>query len=68
MASTDPVAFTVVWGDVSELPSTQEFRQALEKGSDEVKLEMLRRIVTATLNGSPQVRFTILAWGSLLKA
>ncbi|KAF8336939.1 coatomer protein [Cantharellus anzutake] len=55
MASTDPISFTVVWGDASELPSTQEFRQALERGSDELKLETLRRIITATLNGSPQV-------------
>jgi coatomer subunit beta len=55
MASGDNKCFTVVWEDASEMPSTQELRQSLEKGSDEVKLETLRKIVVATLNGSPQV-------------
>ena len=55
MANSDPSCFTVVWEDTSELPSTQELRQSLEKGSDEVKLDTLRRIIVASLNGSPQV-------------
>lgn len=59
MASTSEAAsFTLVWENASEeMPSTQELRQALEKGSDDVRLDTLRRIITATLNGSPQVRY-----------
>ncbi|KAF9516542.1 hypothetical protein BS47DRAFT_1380944 [Hydnum rufescens UP504] len=53
-SSADPSSFTIVWEDASEVPTTQELRQGLEKGSDEVKLETLRRIITATLSGSPQ--------------
>lgn len=58
MASTSEAAsFTLVWENAAdEMPSTQELRQALEKGSDDVRLDTLRRIITATLNGSPQVR------------
>lgn len=56
-SSADTNCFTIVWEDASETPSTQEFRNALQKGSDEVKLDTLRRIITATLNGSPQVSF-----------
>lgn len=56
MSNTDPLSYTVVSSDHrGESPSTQELRQALEKGSDEVKLETLRTIVVATLNGNPQV-------------
>jgi len=56
MSTTDPLSYTVVADDGrGESPSTQELRQALEKGSDEVKLETLRTIVVATLNGNPQV-------------
>ncbi|KAF8323804.1 Coatomer, beta subunit [Clavulina sp. PMI_390] len=56
MASTsDAASFTLVWDNGSdEMPSTQELRQLLERGSDEVKMDTLRRIITATLNGSPQ--------------
>ena len=57
MSSADATCFTVVFEDPSELPTTQELRTALQKGSDEVKLETLRKIVVATLNGSPHVRF-----------
>lgn len=56
-SSADPSSFTIVWEDASEVPTTQELRQGLEKGSDEVKLETLRRIITVTLGGSPQVCF-----------
>lgn len=59
MSTTDPLSYTVVSDDGrSESPSTQELRTALEKGSDEVKLETLRTIVVATLNGNPQVSQT----------
>jgi len=50
------VAFTLVAeGDAYEhQPSTQDLRIALEKGTDELKLDTLRRIVVSTLNGQPQ--------------
>ncbi|EJD48341.1 coatomer beta subunit [Auricularia subglabra TFB-10046 SS5] len=54
MASADANAFTVVFDDSGEMPSTQELRQSLEKGSDDAKIDTLRRIVVATLNGNPQ--------------
>jgi coatomer subunit beta len=42
--------------DTSETPSTQELRSALEKSSDEDKLDTLRRIIVATINSNnPQV-------------
>ena len=59
MANSDANCFTVVWEDASEMPSTQELRQSLEKGTDEVKIDTLRKIIVATLNGSPQVRTTV---------
>ncbi|GAA5840616.1 hypothetical protein JCM11251_004168 [Rhodosporidiobolus azoricus] len=42
--------------DLLGLPTyqTSDLRAALEKGSDELKLDTLRRIVTMTLNGQPQ--------------
>ncbi|KZS93333.1 coatomer protein [Sistotremastrum niveocremeum HHB9708] len=54
MATTEAPCFTMIWDDASEIPSTQELRSALEKGSDEVKQETLKKIILATLNGSPQ--------------
>ncbi|TKY85337.1 hypothetical protein EX895_005499 [Sporisorium graminicola] len=57
MASSEAIAYTVVAPDPSsdgiEL-STQDLRNNLQRGSDEVKLETLRRIIVSTLNGSPQ--------------
>jgi coatomer subunit beta len=46
----------VVFEDNTEYPSTQELRAGLEKGSDEVKIDTLRRILVSTINGNPQVR------------
>ncbi|EJU02825.1 coatomer subunit beta [Dacryopinax primogenitus] len=54
MANPDATCWTVVFDDAQELPTTAELRQALEKGSDDVKLETLRRIIIATQNGQPQ--------------
>lgn len=52
--TTEQPCFTVVQDDGSEIPSTQELRSALEKGSDEVKIETLRKIIVTTLNGNDQ--------------
>ncbi|KAF8555045.1 Coatomer, beta subunit [Imleria badia] len=52
--SGESPCYTVVFEDTAETPSTQELRTALEKGSDEDKLDTLRRIIVATINGNPQ--------------
>ena len=54
-ASTDSSCYTVVFEDSSESPSTQELRSGLEKGSDEVKFDTLRKIIVSTINGNAQV-------------
>ncbi|KAL0952200.1 hypothetical protein HGRIS_008809 [Hohenbuehelia grisea] len=52
--STEQSCYTVVFESASETPSTQELRSALEKGSDEVKLDTLRKIIVSTINGNAQ--------------
>ena len=47
--------YTVVFEDSTESPSTQELRASLEKGTDEVKIDTLRRIIISTINGNVQV-------------
>ncbi|KAH9897960.1 coatomer protein [Cubamyces lactineus] len=54
MASADAPCYTLVYEDSSEAPTTQELRTALQKGSDEVKLDTLRKIIVSTINGNPQ--------------
>lgn len=55
-ATTDSSCYTLVYEDSSEAPTTQELRTALQKGSDEVKLDTLRKIIISTINGNHQVR------------
>ncbi|KAK1923557.1 ER to Golgi transport-related protein [Papiliotrema laurentii] len=43
--------YTIVHDDLLDAPTSQELRNALQKGSDEVKLETMRRIIVGTLNG-----------------
>jgi len=60
MSNADPISYTLIADDGhSSLASTQELRQALEKGSDEVKLETLRKIIVSTINGVPHVRYPL---------
>ncbi|THH02805.1 hypothetical protein EW145_g6702 [Phellinidium pouzarii] len=54
MATSDSSCYTIVFEDSSETPTTQELRSALEKGSDEVKLDTLRKIIVSTINGNSQ--------------
>ncbi|KAK2462886.1 hypothetical protein APHAL10511_005084 [Amanita phalloides] len=54
MSSSDPSCYTVVTDSGADYPSVSELRSGLEKGSDEVKLETLRKIVVSTINGNPQ--------------
>lgn len=53
----DPSAtcYTVIHDDLIDAPSSQDLRNALQKGSDEVKLETMRRIIVGTLNGQSHV-------------
>lgn len=55
MAAAEAPCYTVVFDDSSETPSTQDLRSALQKGSDEVKVDTLRKIIVSTINGNPQV-------------
>ncbi|GAA5913609.1 hypothetical protein JCM6882_001701 [Rhodosporidiobolus microsporus] len=58
LAASKSPCFTLTADDADllGLPTyqTSDLRAALEKGSDELKLDTLRRIVTMTLNGQPQ--------------
>ncbi|KAK4047766.1 coatomer subunit beta [Microbotryomycetes sp. JL221] len=52
-SSANNLSFTLVAEDVDTLATSQDLRAALEKGTDEVKYETLRRIIISTLNGQP---------------
>ncbi|GLB43734.1 putative the coatomer is a cytosolic protein complex that binds to dilysine motifs and reversibly associates with Golgi non- clathrin-coated vesicles, which further mediate biosynthetic protein transport from the ER, via the Golgi up to the trans Golgi network [Lyophyllum shimeji] len=54
MTSADSPCYTVVQESSAEYPSAAELRSGLEKGSDEVKLDTLRKIIISTINGNPQ--------------
>ncbi|KZT08642.1 coatomer protein [Laetiporus sulphureus 93-53] len=54
MTPAEVSCYTIVYEDSTESPSTQELRSALQKGSDEVKLDTLRKIIVSTINGNPQ--------------
>ena len=47
--------YTIVHDDLVDAPTSQELRNALQKGSDEVKLETMRMIIVGTLNGQSHV-------------
>src|ERR1700742_4651231 len=52
----DSSCYTVVFEPSGgEFPPVSELRSALEKGSDEVKLDTLRKIIVGTINGNAQV-------------
>ena len=55
MTSAETSCYTVVTEDNVETPSTSDLRSALQKGSDEVKLDTLRKIIVSTINGNPEV-------------
>jgi coatomer subunit beta len=55
MSSSDATCYTIITDSSAEYPSVSELRSGLEKGSDEVKLETLRKIIISTMNGNPQV-------------
>src|SRR5690242_833115 len=59
MASPDAACYAVVQDSGAEYPSASELRQALEKGTDEVKIDT-PQIITSTINGNAQVRDSVL--------
>ena len=59
MASAEASSWTVISEDNTETPSTSDLRSALQKGSDDVKLDTLREIIVSTINGNHQVCFII---------
>ncbi|KAI0005525.1 coatomer beta subunit [Russula compacta] len=54
MSSQEAACYTIVYEDSSESPSIQDLRNALQKGSDEVKIDTLRKIIVLTINGNAQ--------------
>lgn len=48
--------YTIVHDDLLDSYTSQDLRNGLQKGSDEVKLETMRRIIVGTLNGQNYVR------------
>jgi len=52
---SDPTCYTVVFESSADYPSATELRSGLEKGSDDVKLDTLRKIIVSIINGNPQV-------------
>ena len=61
MSNQEAACYSVVYEDSSEAPSIQDLRNALQKGSDEVKIDALRKIIVLTINGNAQVRQTACA-------
>ncbi len=55
LASVDSACRTVVYDGHLDSLTTLELRTALEKGTDEVKLDTLRSIIVSTMNGNSQV-------------
>ena len=58
--SANTACYTIVHDDLVEGATSPELRNALQKGSDEVKLETMRRIIVGTLNGQSHVSEAIL--------
>lgn len=54
MSPPTQACYTLVHDDAQDQYAPQDLRAALEKGTDELKLETLRRIIVSTLNGNPQ--------------
>ena len=53
-SNASQICYTLVHDNAQDQYGTQDLRAALEKGTDEVKLETLRRIIVSTLNGNSQ--------------
>jgi coatomer subunit beta len=57
MASFLENSYSLVHQDnTADQPSLQDLKVQLEKGSDETKMETMRRIITIMLNGDPMAQ------------
>lgn len=64
MDASSATCYTIIHDDLLDAPSAQDLRNALQKGSDEVKLETMRRIIVGTLNGQSYVRCVASSYAS----
>ncbi|KAL1924900.1 uncharacterized protein VTP21DRAFT_4554 [Calcarisporiella thermophila] len=53
MAATDACYTIIAPSDEFTQPSIQELKTALERGSDDVKIETMKKVIIAMLNGDP---------------
>lgn len=54
MASFLENAYSVVYQDnTADQPTQQDLKNQLEKGTDEAKIETMKRVLTVMLNGDP---------------
>lgn len=54
MASFTDNAYSIVHQDnTADQPSLQDLRNQLEKGTDDTKVETMKRVLTVMLNGDP---------------
>ncbi|KAI9497597.1 adaptin N terminal region-domain-containing protein [Zychaea mexicana] len=59
MATTDLCYTLVHQDDASEQPSLQDFQRALEKGSDEVRIQTMQKLLIIMLNGDPMEKLLL---------
>ena len=62
----EPPCYTVVNEAIGEYPSASDLRNSLQKGSDEVKIDTLKKIIVSTINGNPQARTQVQRGGEAL--
>ncbi|KAI8138542.1 adaptin N terminal region-domain-containing protein [Fennellomyces sp. T-0311] len=59
MATTDLCYTLVHQDDATEQPTLQEFQRALEKGSDEVRIQTMQKLLIIMLNGDPMEKLLL---------
>ncbi|ORY92240.1 adaptin N terminal region-domain-containing protein [Syncephalastrum racemosum] len=59
MATTDLCYTLVHQDDATEQPTLQDFQRALEKGSDEVRIQTMQKLLTIMLNGDPMEKLLL---------
>lgn len=54
----DPASYALIYGSApNDRPSAQEFKTLLEKGSDEVKIDTMKRLLVIMINGDSISQF-----------
>lgn len=59
MATTDLCYTLVHQDDATEQPTLQDFQRALEKGSDEVRIQTMQKLLIIMLNGDPMEKLLL---------